>query len=185
MPEIDLKETLRQLGIKASALEKVTHKDVDYLCNYVFPFIQIINPEVGMRSETGELIEETPSEVRLSFKPLPNGWIIFDYDIAMSAAAPQPPKEDGGEGGEGGGSGTIIKQQFDTVMAMITEARTKGWASIAVIAGTELMKLYASIAAEILGIALVGFEPTEAQKKRFSFLKEEADKHIYGPRAKL
>lgn len=148
----------------------VTHEDVEYVCNHVYPYLQIIN--------TGTAYSEDYS---LQFILLPNHWVIYDYGDALSTAVShfyrKSENEEGGEDGEGGegGVGTIIKQQFDTIFIMIQEAKTKGWTAIEIIGGTELMKSYAWICAQELGINIEGYTPTADDYRRQKLVHHERE----------
>lgn len=185
----------REVGInlptEADLFRRVTKEDVEYLSNYRYPFLQIMNTEADF-SEEG---------IEPNFISLPNGWVIFDYKDAISSSystkrlpekksivaaatseaaggeiAALGKKEEGesGEGGEGGksgdGGGTIIKQQFETALAMIEEAKAKGWAAVEIIGGNMLMKFYAWVAAQELEIVINGFSPTNEQKSHYKNL---------------
>jgi hypothetical protein len=199
----------REAGIKlpadANLGRSVTRDDIEYLCNYHYPYLQIMNTEADF-----------DEPVMPEFFILSSGWILMDYGDAMCSSystnycfantqgknKPEslPISEDsdeknsdesaadtsdegsvggegGGEGSNGGdggeGGGTITKQQFDTVLALIKEAKKKGWAAIEVVAGTSLMQFYAWFIAKELGIDLYGFIPTEAQERRAKIMAKE------------
>lgn len=171
----------REAGIslptEADLFRRVTKEDVEYLNNYRYPFLQVMNTDAEFSEEAVE-----PNFIFLS-----NGWVIFDYKDAMSssystkrlrgkkssiAAGAKEDAEDGGEaggesGGESGGDGTIVRQQFETALAMLEEAKAKGWTSVEIIGGNILMKFYAWIAAQELEINVHGFSPTSEQSSHY------------------
>jgi hypothetical protein len=159
-----------RLDLKEHLYRPVTDKDVEYLCNYRYPYLQIMKTDAKFEGE-----------IKPQFVKLKNHWVIFDYGDAMCCAYPHEKDarkgdEEGGEGGEGGGSGTIIKQQFDAALAMIGEAKTKGWASVEIIAGTHLMQLYAWIAAQMFGLVSKGFTPNAEDEKHHKVVAKEAER---------
>lgn len=154
--------------------EPVRKKDLDYLREYRYPFLQIISSE-----------PDFPDELVPEFYQAPSGWVIHDYGAAMSSS---PGKHLFGPGypghldddDEGGGSlgetdltgkGTIIKQIYDTAQAMVELAKQKNWPGVDVIAGTEMMKWAAWMAAEDRGMKLEGFEPSEKDQERRERIK--------------
>ncbi len=165
--------------------EPARKKDLDYLREYRYPFLQMISSE-----------PEFPDEITPEFYQAPSGWVIHDYGAALSSSpgknlfGPGYPahldeKEDGDEG-EGGlgeidltGKGTIVKQIFDTAQAMMALAQQKNWPGVDIIAGTELMKWAAWMAAEDRGIKLDGFEPTEKDKQRRERIKRSLSEEKY------
>lgn len=175
----------REAGIRlptdSSVVRPITRDDIEYLCNYNYPYLQIMNSDANFTEE-----------VLPKFLALPNGWVLLDYEDAMCSAYTtkycfkrsnvptahvfaKSDEEDGEAGSDGGGEGggTIIKQQFDTALAMIKEAKNKGWASVEVVAGTTLMQFYAWVVAKELGIDLYGYTPTEEQEKHFKIMDKE------------
>ena len=179
----------REAGIKLptdSVLERpVSHDDIEYLCNYHYPYLQVMNTEADFTEE-----------VLPKFLKLANGWVLLDYEDAMCSSYSTkycltldkkiqkissfvsantevggdtlPDDDDGGDGG-----GTIIKQQFDVALAMIKEAQKKGWAAVEVIAGTSLMQFYAWVAAKEFGMDVYGYNPTAEEERRFKFMAKE------------
>lgn len=177
-------------GIRNSGLEltpeqnigpwrPVDEEDVDYFCNFVYPYLHIMNSEATFETEFD-----------LKFNILKNNWVIYDYGEVMSSSLPHTyyglkkkgkkaeNEDEGGESGEGGGFGTIVAQQFDTAYEMIKEAQTKGWAAVEVINGTKLMQYFAWIASQELSISLKGFTPTEQQEKHYNSIKKDLRKKI-------
>jgi hypothetical protein len=142
-----------------------THDDVEYLRNYEYPFLQIFNP-----NSSSVEVAVTPKFITADTSK----WMIIDYGYAMASSfsyRKQKAKED--EGGEGGG--TIIQQQNDTALAMIKEAQAKGWGAVEVIDGTELMKFYAWIAAQELGITIQNYLPSAEKERRYEFLRAKGE----------
>jgi len=181
----------REAGISlpADMAKPITRENIEYLCNYNYPYLQIMNSEANFSEE-----------VLPTFFELPNGWVLFDYENAMCSSystkdgfkrskvttIPLPEyvveeglveegDEDvtGGESGGGDGGGTIINQQFESALAMIGEARNKGWAAVEVVSGTALMKFYAWAAAKELGITLYGYNPTAEQERHFKIMAKD------------
>lgn len=174
----------REAGIKLpidiDLTRPISHDDVEYVCNYSYPYLQIINVEATLSSD-----------VAPKFNALPNGWVVYDYDQALCTSysckqyfkyhrIEDMEESDDGEGGEGGG--TIVKQQFDTAYEMLKEAQTKGWAAVEIIAGNKLMQFYAWVAAQELGISLYGFVPTSEQYRQYQRINRERIEKGFTPR---
>lgn len=158
----------------------VGEEDIDYFCNFVYPYLHIMNSQATFETE-----------FELKFNILKNKWVIYDYGEVMSSSLPhsyfgiknkdkvKKDEIESGEGGDsGGGFGTIVAQQFDTAFEMMKEAQTKGWAAVEIINGTKLMQYFAWIAAQELNLAVKGFSPTEQQKKHYNSIKKDLRKKI-------
>jgi len=160
-----------ELGSGMAAAEVLvapyTTEDVQYVCNNMYPFIQLANADI------------TDNDLKnLKFTKIfdkNSGWTIFDYGPLMSTAAPHyqgkktADDEKGGEGGEGtasGGFGTIIAQQFNVAEMLVSLVAEKGWASVALIAGTSSLQLYFSLRAKEKKIGLVDFQTPDADVDR-------------------
>lgn len=153
----------------------VTNEDVLlYLERH--PYLQLLNLD-----PTFEDFEE------VNIIKSPAGWAIQDFGDALSASqgellfndfgpmtlfAEQP--EDIDESGDIGGSdlvpgaGTVVKQGFDTAVAMVDLIKQR-WTGVHIVSGSDLMKWAAWVAASDLGMDVYGYEPdkkAEARKTR-------------------
>ncbi len=156
-------------GLNEAPFINYTHDDIEYLCNYRYPYLQILNSETTF-----------PKNYNLQFLLLPNHWVIYDYGDALSTAVSHfyrkdATDDDESEGEHGGGFGTIVMQQFDAVYAMVREAIAKGWVAIEIMGGTKLMQSYTWIAAQKLGIELVDYFPTSDDYRRYKLITEEKE----------
>jgi len=161
---------IADLDFAQAPLVTFTHEDIEYLCNYRYPFLQIANSETSF-----------PKEYSLQFLLLPNKWVIYDYGNALSTAVshfyranPNQNDDEDASGGEGG-FGTIIMQQFSAAYAMIREAIAKGWPAIEILNGTKLMQSYAWIATQELGIDLVDYFPNSDDYRRYKLIAREKE----------
>jgi hypothetical protein len=147
-----------------------THEEIEYLRDHEYPFLQIFNP-----SSPGVGVDVTPKFIIVDTSK----WMIIDYGYAMASSSSyrkQKAKEDAeGDAESGDGGGTIIQQQNDTALAMIKEAQTRGWQAIEIIDGTELMKFYAWIAAQELGITIQNYHPNAEKERRYEFLRARGE----------
>ncbi len=166
-PTIDL-NTLweeRMLGEDIPPIDwnrPITHQEVEYLLS-LYPYLQVISSEA--------IWEE---EIIPQFKKAPTGWLIHDYGQAMSTSpgknlyGPGNPElheeEEGGSGQRG--TGTIVRKTFITAEAMIELAIEKGWPGVEIVSGTPFMQWAAWMAAQDRGYTLVGYNPTEKEKKK-------------------
>ena len=152
-----------------NALGAIGKNDVKYICDHVFPFVQILNGEVNVGNISA-----------VKFVTTNYAWDVHDYGEALSVAAPHGPEyaessldEGGGEDGEGSG---IIGQQIDAAEKMAALISEKGWSSAELIAGTEMMKRFLWIAAKRYGFKLNGYNASEVDEKRYELLLERARK---------
>jgi hypothetical protein len=146
-----------------------------------YPYIQVVSSQMEPRDE-----------IIPQFKRAPTGWLIHDYDQAMSVSLGQflynpwdavsVAEEDEGDGdGEGEGEykprGGLVQQAFDTADALVAYAIEKGWPGIQVVSGTEFMTWSLWMATEDRGYKLVGFDPRlEDRKKRLRVLNFRSEK---------
>jgi hypothetical protein len=135
----------------------------------LYPFIQVVSSEMEHRDQ-----------IIPQFKKARTGWLIHDYDQAMSVSLGQflfqPPgvgsaleaEEDREGGGEGdiAPRGGLMQQTFDTADALVAYAIEKGWPGIQVVSGTEFMTWSLWMAAEDRGYKMVGYEASMSDKKK-------------------
>jgi len=155
------------LEFATAATGEVKSSDVAYLCDYVYPFLQIASSDYILADLTPQVITA------------PNGWRILDYGEILSVAVPHEQNI--------AGHGTIVQQQFDIAFAVIEIAKQKGWGNetgdeggegelkpvaAQILGGTPMMRRFAGFAAKILGIKLDGFEPTAEDLKWMEKLYE-------------
>lgn len=173
--EDELLKTLwgqRQLGLvlpfSAAWNPDVMQSSLEYIRNHRYPFLQIVNDAA--------VITSVPA---VKFLSTDNGWIIFDYEDAMSSAAPHrvdigiESHDEAVDGNEAvadkldspEGIGTTIMQQANTAFAMIVLAKEKGWSAVRLSDGTKEMQRYAWIAAQFNGVDLRNYTASEADYK--------------------
>ena len=163
----------RELGLSLTSANLYarpsTHDDVEYLCDNVYPFLQLVNTAASFGTT-----------VTLNLLTATTGWIIHDYGDAISTSAPhdipvkksEDEKGDGGkEGGEGGGSGTMSLQQIITAAEIIELIKQKGWPAVELIAGSKKMQRFLWIAAQEKNIKVNGFSPTQEDEKCLARIK--------------
>lgn len=148
----------RGLAVKPDVFRPVTHDDIEYICNHVYPFIQLL--------KTGDPINiQSAKFVKTSV-----GWVIHDYGDAVTTSAPHGKTDDDDDSGEGGdsgsGKGTITGQQARAMEEMAKLIREKGWAAVELIAGTRAMQDYFALAAAENNITFEGYTLTEENQKR-------------------
>lgn len=148
-----------------------------------YPYVQIVSSQMQHRDE---VIPE--------FVEAPSGWIIHDYDQAMSvslgeflfepegsATAQLFEEDEDEEGGEGTRRprGSLIQQTFDTAEAMVERAIKKGWPGIQIVSGTEALAWSLWMAAEDRNYPLVGYEPSlDDKKKRLRILNYRTERGL-------
>lgn len=164
-----------RLELPVQLWSPITHEDVEYVCNYFYPFLRLAN----VSGNAGG------SSLNPSFILLPNNWVVYDYINSLCTAVPHFYRKDihgvsqekqekiTETGDETGGEGTIVKQQFDAAFEIMNIAKERGWTAVQIIDGTQLIKFYAWIAAQELGISLEGFMPTDAERKRYLVIDQE------------
>lgn len=148
----------RNLGI-------VTPEAVQYLCS-LYPFLQLIHADA--------LFSET-TEVKFISEPL-SGWIIHDYDEALSTAAPQDSGRKKG-----------VMAQVNVVSELVNLIATRRWSKVELIAGTVLMSRLLWIESKRWGFELTRYEPTDGDRKCCSFLMEhiESRGEIFSKKAQM
>jgi len=160
-----IEQAADKLKIEPDFLRQITPEEIEYLLDRC-PFLQIVGPETL----------ETPGAVKIIRAS--SGWDIHDYGDAMSSS-PGSLLFGGGdfriylseiEANEGGslinpGKGTLVNQAFMTAREMIEIANSRGWSIVTIVDGHRIMKRAAWIQAEILGLVIDGFEPTEEDKR--------------------
>lgn len=204
----------RQLNLppdEAIAAREITQEDIDYLRKYKFPFLQIANEGPSVETYTppiimigpsggwpihdgGNTINASPGLVELDVSSMPDKTQPASEE---KAAGKKEKKEEAGEGEEGEGAatlsaeeskGTIINQTVMTAFDMVTMALAKGWESLKIIEGSELMKWAAWAAAQDAGLKAYGFTPSESDKKKYDRLRglsKEAGGMAISPHLKL
>lgn len=163
----------RSLGIELPKnIKSALHNDVKYLCNNVYPFIQVVNTDAVFTDET-----------TLTFIPIANGWIIHDYGEAISAAAPHDiaGRESGSVGAAATApspvvSGAEISAQIAVAEEIAKIIAEKGWKSAEFISGTDKMFRFLWIEAKRYGIEIQGYTPTPADERCYSRLEKNAQK---------
>lgn len=123
------------------------------------PFLQIVSTGDNEPFEKPEFITAR------------SGWKIHHYGDAMSCSPGEllfgaQAKED-----DEGGSGTIVRQAYETAAQMIQLAQEFGWAGIRIIDGHPLMQWAAWMQASDDEYHLEGFEPTEEDQQKRERIK--------------
>lgn len=164
----------RSLGIELPKnIKSALHNDIKYLCNYVYPFIQVVNTDAVFTEET-----------TLTFIPLANGWIIHDYGEAISTAVPHDMK--GKKSGSTGAAavapgqvvaGSEISAQIEAAAHIGKMIAEKGWKSAEFIAGSDLMRRFIWIESKRFGFEISKeYTPTVADERCYSRLEKHAQK---------
>lgn len=147
----------------------ISSEELAILLRLFYPFIQVITTDPAH-----------PSFPVPQFRAGPSHWVIHNFGNAMSVSPgkylygpgnPDVPEGEGGDG-EGSGQGTVIKQAFDTVDALMAWAKEMGWTAVEIIAGTDFMKWAALVAADKYGLALTGFTPTREETAKKERVKQ-------------
>src|SRR3972149_7571634 len=165
--------TQRSLGISLPKnLESELHANVEYLCNNLYPFLQLVNVNAVFTEET-----------MVNFILASTGWIIHDYGEAISASAlhgKKPKKKDeasgdgeGGDDGASGGSGGI-GDQIITASEIAHLIAEKGWSAVELIAGTKMMQRFIWVESKKYGFALSGYTPDANDEKCYDRLVKNA-----------
>lgn len=142
--------TRRELGLELSEnTQVVTHDSIEYLCNYVFPFFQLIDISSPSKSKG--------YPVKL-IKAL-TGWIIHDYGDAISTSAPH-----------NNGTNSGVAAQVATVVEVADIITKKGWDTVELIAGTPLMNRMLKYLSGVNGFTLAGYTYNEEDEKCYERL---------------
>jgi hypothetical protein len=148
----------RDLGVDTTAdldFDAVSEADVEYCCNYFYPFIQLVNTDAVFSTE-----------LPLTFVQASTGWVIHDYGEAISASAPYSAKQQKTSSG--------ILDQAKTIEEIGKLIAAKGWGSVEAIAGTQMMKRFTWIEARRSKIELLGYIPSVSDEKCYDRLAKRA-----------
>jgi hypothetical protein len=145
-------------------LTTVAPTDIAYICNYIYPFIQLVNSAGNFE---GGVVHFYQSRA---------GWTIHDYGDAISTSAPHildaKAAEEGGD--EGGKSGSGTNDQAITIEDIARLIIDKGWASVEIVAGSELMQKLLWVESKRYGFNLNGYDPSDNDKRCYDRLAERA-----------
>lgn len=147
----------RSMGIFSpdTALDSISDEDIEYICNYIYPFLQIINTN----SMFGE--EQTVNCIIAS-----TGWVIHDYGEAISVSAPHTM--------EGRERWSSIVEQAKTVEEIANLIAKKGWNSVELNAGTPIMRRFIWMESKKINFTLNGYAPSEEDERAYARLAEHA-----------
>lgn len=162
----------RDQGILVDSINRtISHSDVEYLLKYC-PYIQILNVDATFEHYT-----------KVHFIKARSGWTIQDLDDGLCTSigplmfgGSDSPNLENPESASpellkqfvNSGKGTIVKQAFDTAHEMVELIKSRWKGGIEIIAGTDLMKWSIWAAADEYKIKVVGYTPTEEDKKKRS-----------------
>ncbi|MBX9587059.1 MAG: hypothetical protein K2X50_07345 [Gammaproteobacteria bacterium] len=160
----------RDQGILVDSINRaISPEDIAYLRKYC-PFIQILNIDATFEHYT-----------KVNFITAKSGWTIQDLDDGlctsigpfMYGGSNSPPLENLEtldiellKKFVNSGKGTVIKQAFDTAHEMVELIKSRWKGGIEIIAGTDLMKWAIWVAAEEYKLKVVGYVPTEEDKRK-------------------
>ncbi|EKE04039.1 MAG: hypothetical protein ACD_20C00114G0001 [uncultured bacterium] len=154
---------LRVDTIMAGAYSKVSEFDSDYLCNHVYPFIQLVNFNAVFNDEMAlKLIE-----IEVGSKK--SKWNVHDYGEAVSVAAPHwSDRKDR----------YISNFELLVVAGKISDLviKEKKWLSTEVVAGTPTLMMYLWAELKRAGCELKGYAVDANSEKCFDQLTKEAQK---------
>lgn len=177
----------------------ISKEDIEYLSNYIYPFLKITSDVNFIELSTDpEFIVLNNGWVLFSYKNAiftssstknktdfaefnVKGFdelflyeeIVVHDDVESNLPHKQTHDETTTDSGSSGGIGTIVKQQFEAVLAMIEMAKMNGWDLIVVKDGSSLMKFYAWVIAQELGLRVTGFVPDQEQERRYKIMAKE------------
>ena len=136
----------RSEGDEAAVIQTFTEADVDYLCNQVYPFIQMINAKMSFDNEfTLNLIE--------------SNWTIHDFGDAISTSAKSPQQ-------------ASVGQQIVIAKDLIKRLMAKNWSTVEIIAGTPVLQRFVWIESKRAQFEIRGYTPTERDEEVYKRLFE-------------
>lgn len=170
MIEKELENKAKKLGVDLEELQQnvfrtISAEEILYLLDRC-PFLQMVCSNAEIEPHAVEIM------------PAATNWPIHNYGDAMSSS-PGPllynsgfyrtrREEDDDEGGSGIvtlGSGTIVKQAWDTACEMVALAKHLNWAGVILVDGHPLMRRAAWLKAMQIGLRVEGFEPNTQDLK--------------------
>lgn len=139
----------RDLGLDLSEnLTAVTPTDIEYVCDNVYPFLQVVNGDAVFAEET-----------TVNFIPTTNGWVIHDYSEAISVAAPHEAKRS-----------NEMAAQIVVVSEIANLIAKKGWVVVELITGTPMMQFLLWLETKRYGLTLNGYTPSEIDTQRYDLI---------------
>ena len=147
----------RELGVDSSIaqlLTEVSETDIDYVCNYKYPFLQLINANAVF-------YEEFP----LKFVTASTGWVIHDYGEAISIAAPHELAQ---------ASASNIINQAKTVEEVAKLIVAKEWSEVELVGGTTMLQRLIWVESKKCNFALLGYTPSASDEKCYERLAKRA-----------
>lgn len=142
---------------KVQVAPAVSEADIDYLCNHIYPFIQMINGKMSFEKE-----------FTLTLRRL--NWVINDFEEAISASAPSRDRAN-------------IVSQAEIAKEIIKLVMSKNWPSIEIIAGTPTLQRMIWIEAGRAKLEVTGYAPTskdeEVYKRLFEYFKAKGEAWEY------
>lgn len=138
--------------IMAKAYNAVSASDNQSICDYLYPFVQLINANAVFFDNQ-----------EINFIKSLGDWLIHDYGQALSVAPPHNDKQ----------SGIIGSSWQARIMQEVTKIIIqKEWTAVEIIAGTEIMKRHLWIESKRAKFTLTGYTPSESDEKTCKRLEE-------------
>jgi hypothetical protein len=135
---------------ETKAFDSVSDADIECCSNFSYPFVLLVSPN------------EVMFDMPLNFITASTDWVVRDYGNAISATAPYSKK---------------IKQNATSVLAQAKTAEElmrliakKGWVSVELVGGTQIMERFVWVEAKIAEIDLVGYTPSANDEKCYECL---------------
>lgn len=160
----------RDQGILVDSITRaISPSDIAYLLKYC-PYVQILNIDATfehytnvrfIQAKSGWTIQDLDDGLCTSIGPYMFGGSENDLSENVDSLDPELIKKC-----VNAGSGTIVKQAFDTAHEMVELIKPRWKAGIEIIAGTDLMKWSIWAAADEYKIKVVGYSPSEEDQKR-------------------
>ena len=150
---------------------EISQEEIEALLERM-PYLQLCNGDA-----------EVEFEYEIAFVRSKSGWLVHDYWHALSTSPGEhlyntDMIDEDAEGGTGRsgigmppGVGTIVKQGFDTAEQMIKLAKMRGWKGVYIVDGHRRMKWAAWVAAQLAGLNVYNFEPSEKERDRLARLR--------------
>lgn len=151
------------------ATRAITAADVEYIRSRC-PYIQILNMDATFENF-----------VKVNFITAKSGWIIQDLDDGLCSSigsylfgGAASPKIEDIENKDAAllkkfvnaGKGTVVKQTFDTAQEMVEMIKSRWPGGIEIISGSDLMKWSLWVGCQQHNINVVGYVPTEEDKRK-------------------
>jgi hypothetical protein len=139
--------------LETKAFDSASDADIECCSNFSYPFVLLVDGGTVF----GEKLP--PKLITAS-----TGWVVRDYGNAISATAPYAKKLKK--------DATSVLIQAKTAEELMRLVVKKGWTSVDLLGGTQIMERFVWVEAKIAEIDLIGYTPSANDEKCYKCLAQ-------------